>query len=121
MALRAARTIAEVSAVRPAGRSPTTVSVAVTWPGLFQRAFSAATAWSTIDRNRESSDASAALSAERRSISNHASNGMALTDVPPPMRPTLNVVRGDDGTARSPTAATARPSAWIGLAVPKAP
>ena len=38
-----------VSAVRPAGRSPTTVSAAVTWPGLFQRAFSAATAWSTIE------------------------------------------------------------------------
>ena len=46
---------------------------------------------------------------------------MALTDVPPPMRPTLKVVRGDIGTVRSETAATARPSAWIGLAVPKAP
>jgi hypothetical protein len=40
----AARTMAEVSAVAPAGRSPTTVSVADTWPGLLQRAFSAATA-----------------------------------------------------------------------------
>ena len=56
-----------------------------------------------------SSAASAALSADRRSTSNHASNGIALTDVPPPIRPTLNVVRGDVGTVRSDTAATARP------------
>ena len=116
VALRAARTIAGVSAVLPPGRSPTTVSAAPTWPGLFQRAFSAATASSTSDRNRVSSAASAALSADRRSTSNHASNGIALTDVPPPIRPTLNVVRGDVGTVRSADrgdgAARARGSGW---------
>ena len=35
------------------------------------------------------------------STSAHASNGMALTDVPPPMRPTLKVVFGSRGTSKS--------------------
>ena len=49
------------------------------------------------------------------SISNHASNGIAFTDVPPPMRPTLNVVFGFSGTSNCEIVATARPSACIGF------
>src|ERR1039458_6372637 len=49
------------------------------------------------------------------------SNGMALTEVPPPTRPTLNVVLGLLGTWKLSTLAMARPIAWIGLAMPKAP
>ena len=49
------------------------------------------------------------------STSAQASNGIALTDVPPPMRPTLNVVFGSRGTSKSATRAIARPSAWIGI------
>ena len=37
--------------------------------------------------------------------------GIALTDVPPPMRPTLNVVFGSRGTSKSAMFAIARPSA----------
>ena len=54
---------------------------------------------------------SAASSDERRSISIHDSTGMAFTEVPPPMRPTLNVVFGLEGTWRSEMRATARPKA----------
>ena len=43
-----------------------------------------------------------ATSAERMSTSIHASNGIAFTEVPPPTRPTLNVVFGSRGTWKSP-------------------
>ena len=49
------------------------------------------------------------------SISIQASNGMALTDVPPPIRPTLNVVFGFVGTSNCAIVAMARPSACIGF------
>ena len=88
---------------------------------LFQRTFSAATASSTALWNLASSDCSDAASAERMSTSIHASNGIEFTDVPPPMRPTLKVVFGSFGTWKSPIAAIARPSAWIGFTIPKAP
>ena len=43
-----------------------------------------------------------------------------LTEVPPPIRPTLKVAFGCSGTSKSATAAIARPRPWIGLARPKA-
>jgi hypothetical protein len=46
---------------------------------------------------------------------------MAFTDVPPETTPTLKVVLGDAGTWRSAIAAIARPRAWIGFGIPKAP
>ena len=46
---------------------------------------------------------------------------MVLMDVPPPRRPTLNVVRGDPGTWKSAMRANARPRAWIGLTTPNDP
>ena len=55
------------------------------------------------------------------STSIHASKGIEFTDVPPPMRPTLNVVLGTSGTWKSAIWAMARPSAWIGFTRPKAP
>ena len=51
--------------------------------------------------SRRRAPPSAAGSAERRSTSIHASAAIALTDVPPPTRPTLNVVCGSRGTCRS--------------------
>ena len=90
-------------------------------PGLPQRAFSSATAASTAFWNLASSAASEAGSDERMSTSIQASNGIELTDVPPPMRPTLNVVFGSCGTWNSAIFAIARPSAPIGLAMPNAP
>ena len=62
-----------------------------------------------------------ALSAERISTSIQASKGMALTEVPPPTRPTLKVVLGLVGTSKSSIFAMARPIAWMGLAMPNAP
>ena len=56
---------------------------------------------------------------ERRSTSIQASDGIAFTDVPPPMRPTLNVVRGVALTRKSAIVATARPSAFAGFGCPK--
>ena len=44
-----------------------------------------------------------------------------LTEVPPSTIPTLKVVFGWAGTWRSPIRAMARPMAWIGLGIPKAP
>ncbi len=50
-----------------------------------------------------------AASSDRRSTSIHASNGIEFTDVPPPTRPTLNVVFGVVGTSKAAMAAMARP------------
>ncbi len=50
-------------------------------------------------------------SGERISTSIQASNGMELTEVPPPIRPTLKVVLGVVGTSKSEILATARPKA----------
>ena len=55
------------------------------------------------------------------STSIQPSNGIELTDVPPPTRPTLNVVFGERGTCISLIFAIARPMAPIGLAMPNAP
>jgi hypothetical protein len=52
-----------------------------------------------------------ARSLDRRSTSIQASDEIELTEVPPPMRPTLKVVLGCDGTLRSARCAMARPSA----------
>ena len=92
-----------------------TVSIVTVSAELFQRAFSCATASFTACRNCFSSARSEAVSPERRSTSIHASLAMALIDVPPPMRPTLNVVRGELGTWKSAMRAIALPSAWIGI------
>ena len=54
------------------------------------------------------------------STSIQPSNGMELTDVPPPTRPTLKVVFGVVGTWISSIFAIARPIAPIGLARPNA-
>ena len=89
---------------------PTTSIVTVS-AELFHRAFSCATASFHAWRNCFSSDRSEAVSPERRSTSIHASLEMALIDVPPPTRPTLNVVRGELGTWKSAMPAIARPSA----------
>ena len=83
----------------PAGRSPTSSLAAVTTPGRPHRAFSSATAASTrllkrvVERGERGGSTWTA-----RSTSIQASDGIALTDVPPPMRPTLNVVCGSPGT-----------------------
>ena len=50
-----------------------------------------------------------------------ASDGIAFTDVPPPTRPTLNVVLGVVGTSIASILAIARPIACIGFAMPNAP
>ena len=55
------------------------------------------------------------------STSIQPSNGIEFTDVPPPTRPTLNVVFGCFGTWISLIFAIARPIAPIGLAMPNAP
>ncbi|MGC4082755.1 MAG: hypothetical protein QM736_11740 [Vicinamibacterales bacterium] len=68
--------------------------------------------------NRASSSFSAAASDDRMSTSIHASAGIAFTDVPPPMRPTLKVVRGVAGTLKSASFAMARPRAFAGLGRP---
>ena len=86
-----------------------------------QRAFSSLTAASIAFWMLASIAASDAGSDDRMSSSIHPSNGIELTDVPPPMRPTLNVVRGCFGTCSSWIFAIARPIAPIGFAMPKAP
>ena len=63
-----------------------------------------------------STAASDAGSDERMSSSIQPSNGIEFTDVPPPIRPTLNVVFGCFGTWSSWIFAMARPIAPIGLA-----
>jgi hypothetical protein len=95
---RAICTIAELSAVFPAGRSPTFSFSTVSFTLLPQRAFSRARESSKTFMNCESTVPSAFTSAERMSISIQASYAMELMDVPPPIRPTLNVVLGSDGT-----------------------
>ncbi len=55
------------------------------------------------------------------STSIQPSNGIEFTEVPPPTRPTLNVVFGSVGTWNSAIFAMARPIASIGFARPKAP
>jgi hypothetical protein len=47
--------------------------------------------------------------------------GIEFTEVPPSITPTLNVVRGSDGTWSPAIPAMARPIAWIGLGMPNAP
>src|ERR1022692_3134911 len=97
-------------AVWPAGRTPTSSAEADTGPRWFQRVFSSATACRMAALNRVSRSWSAAGSAERMSTSIQASKGMALTEVPPPTRPTLNVVLGWRGTSRASILAMAVPA-----------
>ena len=101
--------------MRPAGRMPT-VSIDTVSAELFHRVFSWATA--SLHRLAElllEQLAARRVSPERRSTSIQASLAIALIDVPPPMRPTLNVVRGELGTWKSAMRAIALPSAWIGI------
>ena len=61
--------------------------------------------------------ASSSGDSERMSTSICPNGEMVLTDVPPEMMPTLNVVLGLLGTWKSDILAMARPSAWIGLGI----
>ena len=94
----AAATIPSVAGTCPPGRSPTICFSTLISFGLPHRSFSSTTARSIASRTAASSAVRAARSAERRSTSIQASNGIEFTEVPPPMRPTLNVVRGWLGT-----------------------
>ena len=115
---RSARSAHLPRSTRPADRRRASFTTVIT-PGRPHRAFSSATAASTACWNLASSAASAAESDDRKSTSIQASDGIAFTDVPPPIRPTLNVVRGSSGTWNSAIFATARPSAFAGFGRPK--
>src|SRR5690349_15392642 len=84
--------------LRPAGSTPTRSFVTVIIRGVPQRSFSSTTAESTALWKFASTDASDAGSDDRMSTSIQPSNGIEFTDVPPPTRPTLNVVFGCLGT-----------------------
>ena len=96
--LGAAWTIGADSDPRPAGRLPTSARSTSRTFRLPHRSCSSATAVSSARCRFASSAVNAAESIERKSISIQASNGIELTDVPPPTRPTLKVVFGSPGT-----------------------
>ena len=104
-------TMADSFGVCPAGRTPTSSAETATGLRLFQRRFSSSTACFRAVWNFVSSAFNAAGSAERISTSIQASNGIAFTEVPPPTRPTLNVVLGSLGTSNASILAMARPMA----------
>ena len=94
----AMRTIGESPGVEPAGRSPTRSLTTVISAGVRQRSFSSAAAASMAFWNLASSAASDAGADDRMSTSIQPRTGMEFTEVPPPTRPTLNVVFGSPGT-----------------------
>ena len=107
---------------RAAGRRPM-VSILSSRGALEsgQRAFSASRAAEKAARSRSSRVASSLADSERISTSMETERGMELTLVPPSTVPMLKVVLGVLGTWRSAMRAMARPMAWAGLGMPKAP
>ena len=83
--------------------------------------FSSSAAWRTIIRNAVSSFSSSTGDSDRMSTSIQVSNGIELTDVPPPTTPTLNVVFGVCGTWMADSFCIAAPIANAGLTRPNAP
>jgi len=118
----AVRTMNALSGCAPAGRIP--IVSTLTEMRTFDeghRAFSAASAFRTAAWNFLSRSASACADSERKSTSIEPLGEIVFTDVPPSMIPTLNVAFGVVGTWMSAIAAIARPNAWMGLGMPKAP
>ena len=114
LARTADSTISVSAAVRPPGRSPTSLvdALSVFTP---QRAFSSVTALSTAASTCFSVASSGAISSERISTAIRASGAMVLTDVPPPTVPTVKVVLGLLGVRISAILAMARPMPWMAL------
>ncbi len=104
----------------PEGRSPITTisSSSGSVPGR-RRSFSPATACSIAARAASSSATSSLAPSLRMSISHHASAGIALMVVPPPMRATVRLEGGSVESGIAASAAVAVPSACSGLARPK--
>ena len=114
---RPVRTIAEFSGVEPAGRSPTSSFTTVIVPGVPHALILLGDR--RIDRLLEAARRPRRAmpgSDDRMSTSIQPSNGIEFTEVPPPTRPTLNVVFGCCGTCISSIFAIARPIAPIGFA-----
>ncbi len=110
--------------VSPEGREP--IRSASTWrggPSLLNR-FSASVALPTASRRASAMRSRLSGLSERMSTSIQASKGMEFTEVPPPIRPTLKLVRGPDRVRESATTvknSMALPRAWEGFTRPKAP
>ena len=85
-----------------------------------RRAFSCCAAARTMMRISRSNRSSIVADVDRRSTSSQPSSGIELIDVPPPIRLTDNVVRGDFGSGSDASIAAAAAAACTALGMPNA-